>query len=265
MQFRTVAIIPARYASTRLPGKPLLPISGKPMIVRVAERAALASTVSRVLVATDDARIRDAVTAEGHECVMTSDRHETGTDRLAEVAASLDADFIVNVQGDEPMLSPATIDAAVAALAADGHCVVSTTSEPIESVDELLNPNVVKVVTRADGRALYFSRAPAPYPRDAGRLEDLAGAVACSDPSLLALCRKHTGLYVYRREFLLSYARMPQTPLERRERLEQLRILENGYDIRVVEVAERSIGVDTPEDLDRVRELWAPLPSHPRE
>jgi 3-deoxy-manno-octulosonate cytidylyltransferase (CMP-KDO synthetase) len=211
------------------------------MVVRVCERAAAARTVSRVLVATDDPRIFDAVRAGGHEAVMTSDRHETGTDRLAEVAAGLAADLVVNVQGDEPMIPPSTIDAAVEALAADPSAVASTTCEPIESPEALADPNVVKVVTRGDGRALYFSRAPIPHARD--------GA-----PDL-ALCRKHTGLYVYRRDFLLEYARMPQTPLERLERLEQLRILERGYDIRVVEVSERSIGVDTQADLDRVRLL----------
>jgi len=211
------------------------------MVVRVCERAAAAKTVSRVLVATDDRRIHDAVRAEGHEAVMTGDHHETGTDRLAEVAAGLVADLVVNVQGDEPMIPPSTIDAAVEALAADPRAVASTTCEPIESAEALLDPNVVKVVVREDGRALYFSRAPIPFARD--------GA-----PDL-ARCRKHTGLYVYRREFLLEYARMPQTPLERLERLEQLRILERGYDVRVVEVSERSIGVDTQADLDRVRLL----------
>jgi 3-deoxy-manno-octulosonate cytidylyltransferase (CMP-KDO synthetase) len=242
MEYAAVAIIPARYASTRLPGKPLLSIAGRPMVVRVCERAAAARTVSRVIVATDDARIFDAVRAEGFECVMTSEAHETGTDRLAEVAATLDADFVVNVQGDEPMLPPATIDAAVEALAADPSSVVATTCEPLEDAASLADPNVVKVVTRADGRALYFSRAPVPFARDTA-------------PDL-AVCRKHTGLYVYRREFLLAYARMPQSPLERTERLEQLRILERGYEIRVVEVRETSIGVDTQADLDRVRAMF---------
>jgi 3-deoxy-manno-octulosonate cytidylyltransferase (CMP-KDO synthetase) len=217
------------------------------MVVRVCERAAAARTVSRVLVATDDRRIYEAVRAEGFECAMTSDRHETGTDRLAEVAAALDADFVVNVQGDEPVLAASTIDAAVEALAADPGSVVSTTCEPIENIAALADPNVVKVVLRADGRALYFSRAGIPFARD-------------GEPDL-SLCRKHTGLYVYRRAFLLEFARMSQTPLERLERLEQLRILERGYDIRVVEVAERSIGVDTQADLDRVRSLYE-LASH---
>jgi 3-deoxy-manno-octulosonate cytidylyltransferase (CMP-KDO synthetase) len=249
----TVAIIPARYASTRLPGKPLLPINGKPMVVRVCERAVAARTVSRVIVATDDERVRDAVTAEGFEAVMTSPEHETGTDRLAEAAAGLDAALIVNVQGDEPMLPPATIDAAVDALVADPHAVMSTTCEPLVDPFSILDPNVVKVVTRADGRALYFSRASVPFPRDTGLEYDPL------PPDVLRVYRKHTGLYVYRREFLLELARMPQTPLERIERLEQLRALESGYDIRVVEVAEHSIGVDTADDLERVRKLWTTL------
>lgn len=211
------------------------------MVVHVCERAAEAATISRVIVATDDERVLDAVRAAGHECMMTSADHATGTDRLAEVAAGLDAEFVVNVQGDEPMLPPSTIDAAVEALAVDAGSVVSTTSEPLDDVEALDDPNIVKVVTRHDGRALYFSRAPIPFARD-GRTD-------------LGHCRKHTGLYVYRRAFLLEYARMEQTPLEKLERLEQLRILERGYDIRVVEVAERSIGVDTPADLDRVRAL----------
>lgn len=220
------------------------------MVVRVCERAAAARTVSRVIVATDDERILEAVRAEGFEAVMTSAHHETGTDRLAEVAASLDAALVVNVQGDEPMLPPATIDAAVDALASDPRAVVATTCEPLGDPLAILDPNIVKVVTRADGRALLFSRAPIPFPRDTG----VEGAII--DPETLARFRKHTGLYVYRREFLLELARMPQTPLERIERLEQLRVLENGYDIRVVEVADRSIGVDTLEDLERVRQLW---------
>jgi 3-deoxy-manno-octulosonate cytidylyltransferase (CMP-KDO synthetase) len=208
--------------------------------------------VARVLVATDDERIAAAVREAGFEAVLTRADHETGTDRIAEAAAGLEADFVVNVQGDEPMIPPSTIDAAVAALAADPTAAASTTCEPLEGPGELADPNVVKVAVRADGRALYFSRAPIPYPRDAGGLEALAGA----DRGLLARCRKHTGLYVYRRAFLLEYAAMPPTPLERVERLEQLRILERGYDIRVVEVAERSVAVDTLADLKRVRALW---------
>lgn len=219
------------------------------MIVRVCERASRARLVSRVIVATDDAQIVDAVCAEGFDCRLTSASHETGTDRLAEVAATLDAELIVNVQGDEPLISPKTIDLAVEALGCDPTSVASTTCEPIESVEDFLDPNIVKVVLKAEGRALYFSRAPIPFPRDAGTAAGIGTAVQSA-------CRKHTGLYVYRRSFLLQYARMPQTPLEKLEKLEQLRILEHGFDIRVVEAPERSIGVDTPADLERVRDIW---------
>lgn len=251
-QYTAIAIIPSRFASTRLPGKPLLDIAGKPMVVRVCECAAAARTVDRVIVATDDERIATAVRAEGYEAVMTSERHETGTDRLAEVAAALDADFIVNVQGDEPLLPASTIDAAVEALAADSSSTCSTTCEEVDELDEYRNPNIVKVVLRADGRALYFSRAAIPYPRDAVA----ADGVLYPDDLDLSHVRRHTGLYVYRREFLLEFARMSPSPLERTEKLEQLRILEHGYDIRVVQVDEPSIGVDTPADLELVRSLW---------
>jgi 3-deoxy-manno-octulosonate cytidylyltransferase (CMP-KDO synthetase) len=223
------------------------------MVVRVCERAAAARTVSRVLVATDDPRIFDAVRAGGHEAVMTSDRHETGTDRLAEVAAGLAADLVVNVQGYEPMIPPSTIDAAVEALAADPSAVVSTTCESIGSIDEFFDVNVVKVALRADGRALYFSRAPIPYPRAAGQLADASTA----DPALLALCRKHTGLYVYRRNVLLEFTNWPQSQREKIEALEQLRALVHGVKIKVVAACAASTGVDTAEDLERVRELVA--------
>ena len=251
-QYTAIAIIPSRFASTRLPGKPLLPIAGKPMVVRVCECAAAAHTVDRVIVATDDERIAAAVRAEGYEAVMTSERHETGTDRLAEVAATLDADFIVNVQGDEPLLPASTIDAAVKAMAADSGATCSTTCEEVDELDDYRNPNIVKVVMRDDGRALYFSRAAIPYPRNAAPADSLMHA----DDIDLSNVRRHTGLYVYRRGFLLEFARMSQSPLERTEKLEQLRILERGYDIRVVQVDEPSIGVDTQADLDLVRSLW---------
>ncbi len=221
------------------------------MVVRVCECAASAQSIDRVIVATDDERIAEAVRAEGFEAVMTSDRHETGTDRLAEVAATLDADFIVNVQGDEPLLPASTIDAAVQALVADSSAVCSTTCEAIEKIDDFRNPNVVKVVLRDDGRALYFSRAAIPYPRDAAS----TGEGPRSEEVDLSSIRRHTGLYVYRRAFLLEFARMSPSPLERIEKLEQLRILERGYDILVVEVREPSFGIDTQDDLDHVRAL----------
>lgn len=256
MNSKVVAIIPARYASTRLPGKPILDIGDKPMVVRVAERARQVSSINRIIIATDDQRIFDAVAAAGEEVMMTSPDHPTGTDRLAEVAAKLDAEIIVNVQGDEPLIEPATIESALAPLLADSSIVMSTTSEPIESAADLLNPNVVKVVTDPEGFALYFSRSPIPFPRSAVQAHGSIEAALAAKPELLSQYAKHTGMYVYRREFLLNYAKLPSTPLEQSELLEQLRALEHGYRIKVVKVAHRSIGVDTPEDLERVRQIF---------
>lgn len=258
-QISAIAVIPARFNSTRLPGKPLLDICGRPMIVRVCERALAAKNVSRVLVATDDERIRDAVRAAGYEAMMTRADHLSGSDRLAEAAAALDPSFdvIVNVQGDEPQISPRTIERAVAALQDDTEAACATTCETVRGAADVLSADVVKVVCDARGHALYFSRSPIPYPRDAVRKFGSLAAALEVEPALLATFRKHTGLYVYRRAFLLEYARWPQSPLERAESLEQLRMLERGAKIRVVETEERSIGVDTPEDLERVRALFA--------
>jgi 3-deoxy-manno-octulosonate cytidylyltransferase (CMP-KDO synthetase) len=255
MSTNVVAIIPARYASTRLPGKPLLEIAGKPMIVHVIERVKRCSLINRVIVATDDKRIFDAVTSVGEEVVMTSPHHRTGTDRLAEVAAKLDSRVIVNIQGDEPLIEPATIQSAVAPLLEDDSIVMSTTCEPIESVEDVMNPNVVKVAVDATGFALYFSRNPIPFPRAAVAEHGSVEAALGAQPELLRLFSKHTGLYCYRRDFLLVYSELPPTPLEQSELLEQLRALEHGYRIKVIPVAHRSIGVDTMEDLERVRRL----------
>ncbi|MFM9905085.1 MAG: 3-deoxy-manno-octulosonate cytidylyltransferase [Pyrinomonadaceae bacterium] len=252
-----IAIIPARYASMRLPGKLLLEIAGKPLIVHTLAQASKARTVSRVIVATDDERIFRVVTEAGGEAVMTSADHNSGSDRIAEVAKGLPEDsIIVNVQGDEPMISPDTIDAAVNALMEDGNADIATTSEAITEVDdELMNGNVVKVVTNDAGYAVYFSRSPIPYPREAILKYGGPDDALTAEPNLLSLFRKHTGLYVYRREFLLRFTKMPQSKLEKVEMLEQLRALENGARIRVVEVSGSSIGVDTVEDLERVRAL----------
>ncbi|HEX8633689.1 MAG TPA: 3-deoxy-manno-octulosonate cytidylyltransferase [Pyrinomonadaceae bacterium] len=253
-----VAIIPARFNSTRLPGKPLLDICGRPMIVRVCERALAARNVSRVLVATDDERIRDAVRAAGYEAMMTRAEHLSGSDRLAEAALALDAgvDLIVNVQGDEPQISPRAIERAVAALQDDTEAACATTCEAVGGAGDVLSPDVVKVVSDGQGRALYFSRSPIPYPREAVRRFGSLAAALEIEPALLADFRKHTGLYVYRRAFLLEYARWPQSALERAESLEQLRMLEHGAKIRVVETEEKSTGVDTPADLERVRAMF---------
>ncbi|HLE61496.1 MAG TPA: 3-deoxy-manno-octulosonate cytidylyltransferase, partial [Pyrinomonadaceae bacterium] len=248
-----VAIIPARFSSTRLPGKALLEIAGKPMICWVAERTMAARSVSRVIVATDDQRILEALRSRGYEAVETHPDHKSGTDRVAEVASNLDdAEIIVNVQGDEPMISPETIDRAVAALtdfpqenkevAAPG---IATTWEPIESISEVLNPDVVKIVLDDSGRALYFSRSPIPFPRDAVREYGTIELALESKPSLVESFRKHTGLYVYWRDVLLDFTRWPQSEHERQESLEQLRALEHGVVIRAVRASSLSIGVDT--------------------
>ena len=256
-QQNVIAIIPARYASTRLPGKLLLDVAGKPLILHTLGQTAKARTVSRVIVATDDERIFDVVNASGGEAVMTSADHHSGSDRIAEVAENLpEGSIIVNVQGDEPVISPNTIDKAVEALINDEHAVITTTSEAIDSISDLLNSNVVKVVTSECGYALYFSRAPMPFPREAalkhgGDTKETLGA----EPEMMSIFRKHTGLYIYRREYLLEFTKMPQSNLEKIEMLEQLRALENGAKIRVVEVNETSIGVDTAEDLERVRSI----------
>ncbi len=227
------------------------------MIVRVAERAAAARNVSRVVVATDDERIYDAARAAGFDALMTSADHASGSDRLAEAVALLgdDFDLIVNVQGDEPLISPSTIERAVAALSEDAGSVVSTTCEPVTDASDVLSPDVVKVVADASGHALYFSRSAVPFPREEARRHGSLAAALAAEPTLLSRFRKHTGLYVYRREFLSEYARLPQGELERLESLEQLRVLESGARIRVVEVEESSIGVDTEEDLARVRAI----------
>jgi 3-deoxy-manno-octulosonate cytidylyltransferase (CMP-KDO synthetase) len=236
-------IIPARYASSRFPGKPLALLEGSPMIEHVYRRAAAARAVTTTIVATDDERIRRAVEAFGGRVQMTRADHPTGTDRLAEVARGLTCDIVVNVQGDEPLLDPRMIDEVVAPLAADPSLGMSTVRRPIDQAD-WHNPNVVKVVVDAQDYALYFSRAPLPYARDAA-----TGVVAGAN--------RHIGLYAYRRTFLLAFAALPQTPLERAERLEQLRALEHGHRIKAVETAFDAIGVDTPDDLERVRELMA--------
>jgi len=235
-----VAVIPARYQSTRLPGKALADIAGRPMIEHVYRRAACARSVTRVIVATDDRRIADAVEAFGGEARMTSPSHESGTDRLAEVAASLDCDLIVNVQGDEPLLAPETIDAAVGPFAANPRLEMTTLVRRISDPADMVNPNVTKAVLDEQGFAMYFSRAPIPYERR-GHADAWA----------------HIGLYAYRRDVLLRVASLRPTALERAEALEQLRALAHGIRIKAVTTTHQTIGVDTLEDLERVRALLA--------
>jgi 3-deoxy-manno-octulosonate cytidylyltransferase (CMP-KDO synthetase) len=221
--------------------------------MHVVERASRARLVSRVIVATDDERIAEAVSNHGGEARLTSSSAVSGTDRVAEVAAQLDSELVVNVQGDEPLIEPSTIDAAVAPLIEDSRIQMSTTSEPIDRVEDVLSPNVVKVVTDSRGAALYFSRSPIPYFRLAGdkTLEESLRA----DVTLLSSYRKHSGLYAYRAGFLQQFARMEPSPLESLEALEQLRAIENGFEIRVVRVEHRSIGVDTEQDYQRVKRI----------
>ncbi len=246
---KITAVIPARYSSTRFDGKALADIHGKPMVQHVYERASRASLVGEVIVATDDPRIASAVRLFGGRAEMTSRDHETGTDRLAEVALKLESDIIVNVQGDEPLIEPAMIDEAIAPLLEDPDIVMGTLKSRIRNLHDFLSPNVVKVVTDLEGFALYFSRSPLPNFRD--KWNDLKDEAFLSGK---LLCYKHVGLYVYRRDFLLQFAQMSPTFLELAEKLEQLRVLENGYRIRVVETDHESIGVDTVSDLEKVLE-----------
>ncbi|MER3524212.1 MAG: 3-deoxy-manno-octulosonate cytidylyltransferase [Ignavibacteria bacterium] len=244
---RAVAIIPARYASQRLPAKPLAEIAGKPMIQHVYEQAARASLIERVLVATDDERIAETVHRFGGVALMTPSSLQSGTDRVAFVAQSAtDADIIVNMQGDEPLMAPAMIDEGVRLVDA-GTAPVGTLVRRIDRDEELFNPNVVKVVLGKDGACLYFSRSPIPFGRDLAHSEWLRHHTYY----------KHIGLYVFRRSFLLHFPTMAQTPLERAEKLEQLRILEHGFTIAAAVTTYDSIPVDTPEDLERVRRILA--------
>jgi 3-deoxy-manno-octulosonate cytidylyltransferase (CMP-KDO synthetase) len=239
---KIVAVIPARYASTRLPGKPLVSLAGKPMIQHVYERTQKARAVHEVLVATDDQRIADAVRAFGGQAHMTRSDHRTGTERIAEVAAHESADVFVNVQGDEPLIDPAAIDTAVAALLEEPPAQIATVVTPIRHAADIMDPNVVKTVLDFDENALYFSRAPIPWIRD-------------TQQKVHVKYWKHLGLYVYQRDALLEYPTLPQGELEKIEQLEQLRWLENGWRIRAVEVPHDAISVDVPDDVARVEKL----------
>lgn len=230
----TVAVIPARYHSTRFPGKALADIAGRAMVEHVYRRAAAAPGVDAVVVATDDQRIAQVVARFGGVVRMTQSTHRTGLDRIAEVSADLDCDIIVNVQGDEPLVEPQMIAQAIEPLDHDPQVVISTLRRQITHAPDIRNPNVVKVIVDRNDDALYFARLM-PLRHNDGPFY------------------KHLGLYAYRRDFLLKLASLPQTPLEMSESLEQLRVLEHGFRIRAVETQYDSIGVDTPEDLERVR------------
>ena len=237
-----IAVIPARYDSSRLPGKALAEIGGVPMIVRVWRQARRARSLERVIVATDDERIARAVRAAGGEAEMTASTHQSGTDRIAEVAARIDAEIYLNVQGDQPFIAPADLDALVAPMRAEPAMAMATLATPIVDGEEWYNPNKVKVVCDARGDAIYFSRSPIPFARDGGVPQS---------------ARRHIGVYGYRRDFLLRFAALEPGVLEQIEKLEQLRALERGYRIRVVASVAPSLEVDTPDDLARANRAAA--------
>ena len=238
---RILGVIPARYASSRFPGKALVSIGGKTMLQHVWERASQARYLTEVVIATDDERILKAAAMFGARAIMTRADHLSGTDRVAEAASTSNAQLVVNIQGDEPLIDPAAIDAAVLGLLDRDDTPMGTLKVPIARADDIVDPNVVKVVTDANDNAIYFSRAAIPYVREAAT----RGAHF-----------KHIGLYVYRRDFLLQYSSLPVGPLEQAEKLEQLRALENGHKIRVTETDYDSLGVDTPEDWHRVAAVF---------
>ncbi len=241
---RTIAVIPARFRSNRLPGKPLAEIAGRTMVELVCRQAERAREIDSVLVATDDPRIFEAVESFGGEAVMTSPDHPSGSDRVAEAVMDRDVDIVVNVQGDEPMIAPAALDRAILAARAD-RGAITTLAKVIRSREELFDPNVVKVVADSRGRALYFSRSPVPAPP----------AETSADGMPEGRYLKHIGLYVYPKDVLARLMKLAPSPLELQERLEQLRALENGIPVRVVETDYESISVDTASDLERVRQL----------
>jgi 3-deoxy-manno-octulosonate cytidylyltransferase (CMP-KDO synthetase) len=238
-----LGVVPARFDSSRFPGKVLALISSKTMLQHVYERCLQARYLASTIIATDDERIYSVARSFGAQVRMTRKDHPSGTDRVAEVASAESAEIVVNIQGDEPLIDPSAIDAAILPLVHDPEIVMGTLKKQIEDPREITDPNVVKVVTGRSGDALYFSRCAIPYVRSA-------------QSSIAGPYFKHIGLYVYRRDFLLQYPTLPIGPLEQAERLEQLRALENGYAIRVVETEYESLGVDTPEDLERVSGLF---------
>jgi 3-deoxy-manno-octulosonate cytidylyltransferase (CMP-KDO synthetase) len=242
---KILGVIPARFDSSRFPGKVLAPIASKPMLQHVYERASLARYLTSIIIATDDQRVYEAARSFGARVRMTGADHLSGTDRVAEIASAENCDIVVNIQGDEPLVDPDAIDAAIIPMANDSEIRMATLKKRIIDPRELTDPNVVKVVTDREGDAIYFSRCPIPYHRD---ISPAGGALP---PAF-----KHIGLYLYQRDFLLAYPALPVGPLEQAERLEQLRALENGLKIRVVETDYESLGVDTPADLERVARLF---------
>lgn len=240
MKVRTLGVIPSRFGAQRFPGKPLAMIAGKTLVQRVYEQAAKAKLVDKVVVATEDTRILEAVESYGGDAMLTSPECATGTDRVAEVARQYDCDLVLNIQGDEPLMRPEMIDQLVEGMQSDTGCVMGTLARKINATEQLTNPNVVKVVVGKTGNALYFSRSQIPFVRDAGDTTTFY---------------KHLGIYAYRREFLMKFVQLPASDLEKAEKLEQLRALENGHAIRVWITPHDSIGVDRPEDVQLVEEI----------
>ncbi|MBK9226329.1 MAG: 3-deoxy-manno-octulosonate cytidylyltransferase [Ignavibacteria bacterium] len=232
---KTVAVIPARYGSTRFPGKPLAIINGKPMVQRVYEQCAKAKLVDRIIVATEDKRIIECVESFGGEAIMTSSKHHSGTDRVIEVVKDMRCDIVVNVQGDEPFIDPLSIDKVIKPFSEDKSVQVATPAVKFKNMNDVRDPNKVKVIVDKNGDAIYFSRSPIPYDGYDMKFSYL----------------KHIGIYSFRKKFLLSFGALKKTPLELKEKLEQLRIIENGYKIRVVMIGKDSIAIDTPDDIRR--------------
>lgn len=259
---KVVAIIPARYGSTRFEGKPLAHILGKPMIQWVYEGVCQSKLIEEAIVATDDQRISDVVQSFGAKAIMTSPDHSTGTDRVAEVARRLRAEIIVNAQGDEPLIKGSIIDKAIRPFFADDTLPMSTLVTKIDEVKDWLNPHIVKVVMDQKGFALYFSRSPIPFPRDL-QIDRLESNPFGTKRPLPQKVFKHIGVYVYRRKFLQQFSKMKPTPLEKLEKLEQLRVLENGYRIKCASVDYEPICVDTPEDIQKVVAFISPLKTSP--
>jgi 3-deoxy-manno-octulosonate cytidylyltransferase (CMP-KDO synthetase) len=230
---KTVAVIPARYGSTRFPGKPLAIINGKPMVQRVYEQCAKAKLVDKIIVATEDKRIIDCVKSFGGEAVMTSSKHHSGTDRVIEVIKDLSCDIVVNVQGDEPFIDPLSIDKVIKPFSEEKSVQVATPAVKFKNASDVRDPNKVKVIVDKNGDAIYFSRSPIPYDGHDVKFSFL----------------KHIGIYSFRKKFLLAFGALKKTPLELKEKLEQLRMIENGYKIRVVLISKDSIAIDTPEDI----------------
>lgn len=247
-------VIPARWGSSRFPGKVVATLAGKPLVLHACELAARATRVTQILVATDDERILELVRRGGFQAVMTRNDHPSGTDRVAEAVATSDVAAVIGLQADEPFLDPSDLDRLAQAVLEDTECWLATLSAPLDGLRDFLDPNVVKVVLGTDNRALYFSRSPIPYPRPEG------AAHLPAPPDRLPpahLCRKHIGVYAWRREALIKFPAMPPSSLERCEGLEQLRALEAGWTIRVLPAAGEPFGVDTPEDLHRAELKWA--------